>query len=281
MRLDQAIAHWASRFRQIEIETAKLDARLIVQHALGMSDMDMLVQFDRQLTEQDLVLVAELGERRLKREPVAHLLGYREFWGLNFAVSSDVLVPRADSETLVEVILDDIKDHQAPLKLLDIGTGSGCLLLALLSELPNAVGIGVDMSASALNMAGRNAQNLGLSERSLFIRGDFASAFSGSFDLVLSNPPYLAEEEFSRLDADVADYDPYSALVSGPSGLEAYEQVLEQVGSWPSPLPTVYFEIGYRQGEALKALALRSDASHVEIKQDLGSRDRVVTVRFE
>lgn len=281
MRLDQAIAHWASRFRQIEIETAKLDARLIVQHALGLSDMDMLVQFDRKLTEQDLALVSKLGERRLKREPVAHLLGYREFWGLNFAVSPDVLVPRADSETLVEAILDDIKDHQAPLRFLDIGTGSGCLLLALLSELPNAVGIGVDMSASALNMAARNAQNLGLSGRSLFVRCDFASAFSGSFDVVLSNPPYLAEEEFSALDADVADYDPYSALVSGPSGLEAYEKILEQVGSWSPPLPSVYFEIGYRQGEALKALALHIDASRVEIKQDLGNRDRVVTVRFE
>lgn len=281
MRLDQAIAHWASRFRQIEIETPKLDARLIVQHALQLSDMDMLVQFDRQLTERDLSLVAELGKRRLQREPVAHLLGYREFWGLNFAVSSDVLVPRPDSETLIETILKDIKDYQAPLRLLDIGTGSGCLLLTLLSELPNAVGIGVDMSISALNMAARNAKNLGLSERSLFVRGDFASAFSGSFDVVLSNPPYLAEEEFSGLDADVADYDPYSALVSGPSGLEAYEQILEQVGAWPSPLPSVYFEIGYRQGEALKALALHNDASRVEIKQDLGGRDRVVTVRFE
>ncbi len=281
MRLDQAIAHWAEKFRQIEIETAKLDARLIVQHALQLSDMDMLVQFDRYLNEHDMALVAELGERRLMREPVAHLLGCREFWGLNFAVSSDVLVPRADSETLVEAVLNGISDHQAPLRLLDVGTGSGCLLLALLSELPNAIGIGVDMSASALNMAGRNAQNLGLSERSLFVRGDFASAFTGSFDVVLSNPPYLAEEEFGGLEADVADYDPYSALVSGPSGLEAYEQILEQVGSWSSPLPSVYFEIGYRQGDALKALALHNDARSVEIKQDLGSRDRVVTIRFE
>ncbi|SNZ20808.1 peptide chain release factor N(5)-glutamine methyltransferase [Cohaesibacter gelatinilyticus] len=281
MRLDQAIAHWAEAFRQMEIETAKLDARLIVQHALNLSDMDMLVQFDRHLSEQDQKVVAKLAERRLKREPVAHLLGYREFWGLNFAVSGDVLVPRADSETLIEAVLADIPDCKAPLKLVDIGTGSGCLLLALLSELPNAVGIGVDMSTSALNIARRNARNLNLTDRCLFVRGDFATAFAGSIDVLISNPPYLAEEEFGGLDVDVANYDPYSALVSGPSGLEAYEQILDQIGAWGRPLPSVYLEIGYQQGEALQALALCNKAVSVRIKQDLGGRDRVVTISYE
>ncbi|MCV6603582.1 MAG: peptide chain release factor N(5)-glutamine methyltransferase [Cohaesibacter sp.] len=284
MRLDQMIGHWAGTFRQSGIETAQLDARLIVKYALGLSDVDMLVQFDRILSESEQDNIACLGERRLKREPVAHLVGKREFWGLDFAVNGDVLVPRPDSETLVQAVLDDISDPRADLTLLDIGTGSGCLLLSLLSELPNAHGIAVDKSPAALEMAQQNAKALGLWDRVLFVCGDYATAFlpviAGKIDYVISNPPYLAEVEFAGLDADVANYDPYLALVSGASGLEAYDSILSSVVLWPAPKPGVYFEIGHQQAGDLQQLVWQYEGYVRALRQDLGGRDRVVVVGF-
>ncbi|MCV6574825.1 MAG: peptide chain release factor N(5)-glutamine methyltransferase [Cohaesibacter sp.] len=284
MRLDQMISHWAGTFRQNGIETAQLDARLIVQHALGLSDMDMLVQFDRVLSESEQASIAGLGARRLKREPVAHLVGKREFWGLDFAVNGDVLVPRPDSETLVQTVLSDISDPTAALTLLDIGTGSGCLLLSLLSELPKAHGIAVDKSPAALEMAQHNAKALGLWDRVSFVCGDYATAFlpsvAGKIDYVISNPPYLAEIEFAGLDADVANYDPYLALVSGSSGLEAYDSILASVATWPAPKPGVYFEIGHQQADALQQLVCQHGGQVRALEQDLGGRDRVVVVGF-
>ena len=204
-RLDQMIALMAQHLSDAGIDTARLDARLLAGHALDLREMDMLLQFDRVVSEDEQHRVLALVERRLKREPVAHILGEREFWGLPFKVTADTLVPRPDSETLISAVLDHLSDDRsnAPLRIADIGTGSGCLLLSLLSELPHAFGLGIDISMAAIKVAQANACALRLADRCAFARGDYASAVAASVDILISNPPYLAEAEMADLDRDV------------------------------------------------------------------------------
>ena len=223
MRLDQVIAQAAKRLADKGIDTARLDARLLAAHALGLSDADIILQFDRSVTQAEADRFDAFILRRMDREPIAHILGQRDFWGLSFKVTKDTLVPRPDSETLVEGVLERIKDRSRALRIVDIGTGSGCLLIALLSELPNASGLGVDVSDAALEIAAQNAKSLGVSDRCEFAKGNYVSGLADDFDILISNPPYLAEAEKADLDEDVARFDPHGALISGPSGLEAYD----------------------------------------------------------
>ena len=281
MRLDQAIANLSRKLETAGIETASLDARLLVQHALGLDDTGMLLQFDKILDEQELRALAQLAVRRLDREPVAHILGYREFWGLPFKVTPDTLVPRPDSETLVEAVLSHIKDRNAPQTLADIGTGTGCLLLSLLNECPGMFGVGVDISQNAIQVAQLNASKLGLDKRCRFIRGDYASALGEGIDILISNPPYLAANEMDDLERDVARYDPYSALVSGQTGLEAYEAIFRKVRSWRALPGLMAFEIGYRQATDLVDLATKVGLPKPSIIRDLGRNDRVLLFTSE
>ncbi|TLP42613.1 peptide chain release factor N(5)-glutamine methyltransferase [Cohaesibacter sp. CAU 1516] len=283
MRLDQMIAAIAARFAGVGIDSARLDARLLACHALGLTETDMILQFDRTLCEDEAEAIEALAARRLKREPVAHILGQREFWGLPFHVSSDVLVPRPDSETLVSAVLEAVPDRTAPLRIVDIGTGSGCLLLALLSELPNAQGLGVDISEAALTIAQRNAEDLGLADRVSFVQGDYANAIGPEVDILISNPPYLADKEMADLEPDVANYDPRHALVSGASGLEAYEAIFSTVGAWGKRPDVMAFEFGYRQAKDILLLSqqykLCGDTDmKCEVRQDLAGHDRVLLV---
>lgn len=276
MRVDQAVSELAKAFEVAAIETAKLDARLLVQAALGYSDMDMVMKFDHILSDHEIDMIGRFKERRLDREPVAHILGKREFWGLEFAVGPDTLVPRPDSETLIEAVLARVSQIDHPLRIVDIGTGSGCLLLALLSEFPNATGVGVDISWDALMMARQNAKALGFDQRVQFVQADYASALNGEFDILISNPPYLAAHEFDDLERDVAKYDPYSALVSGENGLEAYVAILEQMSVWQNKPHHCFFEMGYLQGQALLDLVAAHSFGPAQLLQDLAGRDRVV-----
>ncbi|WP_316862818.1 peptide chain release factor N(5)-glutamine methyltransferase [uncultured Cohaesibacter sp.] len=280
MRLDQMIAKMAARLSNDGIDTAKLDARLLARHALGLSDVGLLSGFDRILDDRDIACLEVLMQRRLKREPVAHILGERDFWGLLFKVTKDTLVPRPDSETLVAGILDTINDHDASLTILDIGTGSGCLLLSLLSELPNAVGVGADISSPALAVAQQNAEALDLAGRACFVRGHYAEAFSGGIDILISNPPYLAAHEMDDLEVDVAQYDPAGALVSGESGLEAYQQIFSSVHEWDRIPGLMAFEFGHAQAQDVQELAKMTGlvaraGSSGKILKDLGGRNRV------
>ncbi|WP_319412710.1 peptide chain release factor N(5)-glutamine methyltransferase [uncultured Cohaesibacter sp.] len=281
MRLDQMIARMSRALAEEGIKTARLDARLLACHGLALSDRDIILQFDRFLEEPECALLEGLLHRRLKREPIAHILGHREFWGLDFRVTADTLVPRPDSETLVAAVLDALADKSAVLRLVDIGTGSGCLLLSLLSELPHAHGIGVDISPAALDVAAQNAARLGLSSRASFLCGNYADALSGGMDILISNPPYLAAAEMEDLERDVADYDPPGALVSGPSGLEAYEALFAAILSWERKPALMAFEFGYRQADALLALVKACGLADAikdqgRILQDLGGQNRVL-----
>ena len=281
MRLDQVIAQAAKRLADKGIDTARLDARLLAAHALGLSDADIILQFDRSVTQAEADRFDAFILRRMDREPIAHILGQRDFWGLPFKVSKDTLVPRPDSETLVEGVLERIKDRSRALRIVDIGTGSGCLLIALLSELPNASGLGVDVSDAALEIAAQNAKSLGVSDRCAFAKGNYAFGLEEDFDILISNPPYLAEAEKADLDEDVARFDPHGALISGPSGLEAYDAMFHQIVLWEQIPQLMAFEFGYKQAEAVKALArdaglIAPKITKSVILNDLGGRNRAI-----
>ena len=222
--VEQARRCLAASFRNAGLDTPDLDARVLVGHALGL-DHAALVAAAAQSLGDNAAAVAALEQRRLAGEPVARIIGAREFWGLLLAVTPAVLVPRPETETVVELALSLVDDRKRSLRIADLGTGTGAILLALLSELPNATGIGTDLSPDALDVARRNAAALGLGGRARFIVSDFATGLTGRFDLVMSNPPYVATSDIATLAREVRDHDPRLALDGGADGLAAYRAI--------------------------------------------------------
>jgi release factor glutamine methyltransferase len=217
----------AAAFRDAGVESPELDARILVGFALGLDHAGLTVSAERSITSREAQAIAALGRRRLARESVAVIVGHKEFWGLRFQVGPATLVPRPDSETLVEAALQALDAHglrRSPIRIADLGTGSGCLLLALLSELPNARGIGIDISNPALEIARQNARALRLADRALFVRGNFTDALAGDFDLIVANPPYVATDALADLAPEVR-HEPRAALDGGPDGLGAYRAI--------------------------------------------------------
>ena len=241
-------------FRDAGTDSPDLDARLLVGHALGLDHTALASNSERALTSEDVSAVAALAERRLAHEPVARIIGRKEFWGLDFAVTGATLVPRPETETVVEAALAAIPDRSLPIRIADFGTGSGALLLALLSELPNAIGIGTDLSAAALRVARDNAGRLGFTSRAHFVACDYGAALRGPFDLVVSNPPYIASGEIAGLDAEVRDYDPRLALDGGTSGLDGYRSVVADAGRLLAPTGILVVELGAGQASAVETV---------------------------
>ena len=251
-------------------ETPRLDAEVLLAHHLGCSRGDLLLNPDCKFDPQDY---EKLVERRANGEPVAHITGTREFWSVTLKVSPAVLIPRPDTETLVEVALK-LCAHP-PARILDLGTGSGALLLACLSEWPNATGLGVDASLAALAVAQENAQSTGLAGRANFRFGDWGQGLNERFDLILSNPPYIAETE--ELSEEVRTFEPASALFAGGKGLDDYRRILPQLPGLLNPGGLAVLEIGHKQGPALMAMA----ADHgftASLHPDLAGRDRCVAL---
>ncbi len=219
-------------FRTAGLAEASLDARILIAEACGLPPEATITRHDFQLSEDYKRRIDEFAARRLHGEPVSRILGRREFWGLSFSICPDVLDPRPDTELLVETALAHAKAQgltNAPLRILDLGTGSGCLLAALLSELPQARGIGVDVSRRALAVAQENLHRLGLRGRAAFLCGDWAAAIScESFDIVVCNPPYIVSSVIDKLDREVRGFDPFLALDGGPDGLAAYRTLVPQ-----------------------------------------------------
>ena len=222
--VEQARRCLAASFRNAGLDTPDLDARVLVGHALGL-DHAALVAAAAQSLGDNAAEIAAFEQRRLAGEPVARIVGAREFWGLPLAVTPAVLVPRPETETVVELALSLVDDRKRSLRIADLGTGTGAILLALLSELPNATGIGTDLSPDALDVARRNAAALGLGGRARFIVSDFATGLTGRFDLVMSNPPYVATSDIATLAREVRDHDPRLALDGGADGLAAYRAI--------------------------------------------------------
>jgi len=249
----------------------RLDAEVLLAHMLGVDRGSLILNPDRNI---DLEVYDFLVERRFSGEPVAYITGTREFWSLDLIVTPDVLIPRPDSETLIEAALANVV--KPPGIILDLGTGSGALLLAALTEWPQARGLGVDASAPALAVAKRNAEQLGLAARADFCLGDWGLGLSDKFDLILSNPPYV--EENAELSTDVRDYEPASALFAGADGLDDYRRLIPQLPGLLATDGLAVVEIGATQAGAVLALAAEAGLSG-SVRRDLAGRDRCVILR--
>ncbi len=261
----------ARQLKTAGIEGARAEARLIVAHATGL-DRTRQLGDPGQAVDPEPALA--LARRRGTREPMAYLLGRREFWGLDFLVGPGVLVPRPETETLIDVVLAELADREAPLRLLDLGTGTGCLLLTLLTLYPAATGIGIDRSTAALAYAARNRERLGLEDRALLVQGDWLAAVQGPFDLIVANPPYIAPEE--PRDPETR-HEPESALIAGQNGLDAYRAIAAPARLALAPGGLAVFEIGARQGDAVHALLARAGFREIAVRPDLADRPRAVT----
>jgi release factor glutamine methyltransferase len=256
-------------------DTPRLDAELLMAHALHVERSQLLLDSRRYQVPQSF---ADLLARRLAHEPLAYIIGSRDFWTLRFAVGPGALIPRPDSETLIEAMLDAIADTSAPLRLLDLGTGPGTLLLSALTELPAASGLGVDASEAALAYARQNAADAGLERRVSFQLGNWGQGLAGPFDVILCNPPYIADDEV--LMADVVRFEPASALFAGADGLQDYRILMPQFDRLLSDTGIVILEIGYLQRQSVTALAEESGFS-VCCLPDLGGRDRALLLRHD
>jgi release factor glutamine methyltransferase len=260
------------------VETAALDARILVQDLLGLTSADLALRGDVPLSEDEAARLSAALARRAGGEPVARILGAWEFWGLPFRLSPATLVPRPDTETVVEAALALGHPREAPLRLLDLGTGTGCLLVALLAEWPRATGLGVDRSAEALATARDNAARNGVGARACFAGGDWAAAVRGPFDLIVSNPPYIAAGVIDGLAEEVRVHDPRLALDGGPDGLDAYRALIAQAPRLLAPGGRLVVEIGYDQEAALRGLAAESGLSVEAVRRDLAGHPRAVVL---
>ena len=270
----------ASILEQAGKETPALDARLLIGHALGLGQTALLSGGQSALTKEQRAAIARLSERRLAGEPVARILGTREFWGLPFTLSKATLVPRPETETVVEAALDALGDRRnAMLRIADLGTGTGALLLALLHELKGATGIGIDLDADAIETAQANARALGLAERAQFLRADFGAGLAGNFDLIVSNPPYIRTQDIATLDLEVREHDPRLALDGGEDGLDAYRAIARQLPALLSENASAVLEIGLAQAEPVRAILESAGLQVAGIRADLGGIPRAVTAR--
>lgn len=247
-------------FRCASIETPDLDARILTAEACGLEPGEVIARPDWPISPEQTKRLKEFAGRRLAGEPVSRILGRREFWGLPFKITSDTLDPRPETELLIETVIRHAKANglaNSPLKILDLGTGSGCILGALLSELPGARGIGVDISFAALEVARENLRGLGLCDRSSFLCGDWAAALgSGVCDIVISNPPYIASSEVQTLEIAVRGYDPRRALDGGADGLTAYRAILPRAIKALRPGGLLLLEAGCRQARKVSNMML-------------------------
>jgi len=273
------LASAVASLRAAGVEQPRLDARLLLQQASGLSREAILAEPKTALTADALGAFSRLLARRCRREPVSHLLGQREFWSLQFKVSHAVLDPRPDSETLVAAMLSQAPDRSAELTLLDLGTGSGCLLLALLSELPNARGVGVDLSPAAIGVAQANAIDLGLDRRAAFVVGDWAAMMAGPFDWVICNPPYVVDGDIVGLRSEVHRFEPRLALAGGADGLDAYRRILPDVKRIIGTDGVLGLEVGQGQMTAVRTLLRHCGMGDHRVHSDLSGIERCVLAR--
>jgi release factor glutamine methyltransferase len=281
--VSEALNLLAQAFRTAGIEDADVDARLLVGQALHLDRARLIAQSDRILEAREINVINALAARRLKREPVSRILGQKEFWSVALAITPDVLVPRPETETVVEGALDFVVRgglRMEKLRILDIGTGSGALLLALLRELPNATGTGTDISTGALKVARENAARCGVEGRCTFVVCDIASVVEGPFDLLVSNPPYIAHDEITSLAPEVKNYDPTVALDGGDDGLAAYRAIAADAKRLLAPGARMFVELGAGQEAAVRDLFTNVGLTAGIARTDLAGIPRVLGAGF-
>jgi release factor glutamine methyltransferase len=268
------LAQGSARLAAAGIGGARKEARLLLSHATGFA-LEMLIGYPERPVDNRREYERLLA-RRAAREPLSHLLGRREFWSLDFTVTGDTLDPRADSETVIEAALERIFDRSAALRIADLGTGTGCLLAALLSKLPHASGLALDRDPAAAVIAAHNFAALGFGGRAQVMVGDWGDALSGKFDLVVANPPYIPSDEIGGLQPEVAVYEPRRALDGGRDGLSALRRVIAGLPAMLAAGGTAVVEFGDGQGVAVTGLTVDAGLSVVALQRDLGGRDRCI-----
>ena len=272
------VSLWTDVRKRLEtagVETPVFDARLLLEAGAGVSRLDIVTDPRRPVTDEQVAAVDKLVRRREAREPVAHIIGRRHFWTLDLFVSPAVLIPRPETELLVEAALQAIAPD-APARVLDLGVGSGAILLAVLVERPNATGVGVDVSDGALAISQANADALGVVDRLKLKQGGWDVPLEGAFDVVLSNPPYIPTNDIDALAPEVARFEPRLALDGGADGLDAYRAIAARLPQLLRPGGVFAFEVGKGQAEAVMALAEAQGLSTEPPRRDLAGIPRVV-----
>lgn len=277
----EALRFAVLRLQQERIESASLDGRILLEHVLGVSREQLLFSLDLAMTSAQYARLEILVEKRAQRQPIAQLIGKREFWGMNFVVSENTLDPRPDSETLIEYALERVSNRADALRVLDLGTGTGCLLLSLLSELPAAKGVGVDYCDRALLVAKENAMALGLAARTQFMRGDWCDGLEGEFDIILANPPYIPTNVIPMLENEVSKFEPMLALDGGEDGFSCYRKIIKDLSLVMAKNGFVVFELGMGQRHGLEEIAATHGLETVGIRQDLSGITRCIILQHK
>lgn len=275
--LRSAVLEAGEILRQSDVSDAKRDAALLLANVLGEEVTYLYREPDRVLTDEEHKKFNSLITRRAAREPLSHLTGHREFWSLDFLVNKDVLDPRPDSETLIEAVLSSQNQEFNPRRVLDLGTGSGCLLLTILSEIPSATGVGIDYSDAALAVARKNASRLGLKLRTEFHRGSWDIDLGEKFDLVISNPPYIPTRDMAGLQPEVRDFEPHLALDGGVDGLGSYRDILSNIRTLLRPNGQLVFEVGIEQAQQVGQMMQNSGLSLPQFHRDIAAIERCVS----
>jgi release factor glutamine methyltransferase len=271
----------AARLSQAGVGEPRRMARRALGAVLEISPVEMLSRPERVVEDVQVNRARLTLGRMVAREPLSRILGRREFWGLEFALCADTLDPRPETETIVEAVLQRFPDRDRPLRLLDLGTGTGCIVLALLSEFPNAVGFGVDLSAGAATTARRNAGSLGFADRAHFLVGDWGAAISDKFEAITANPPYIADDSLAGLPREVLLHDPHLALSGGKDGLQAYRSLAMDLGRLLRPKALFFGEIGLGQERAVAAIIRASGLVIEGYENDLGGTARCIVARAD
>jgi release factor glutamine methyltransferase len=279
VKLGSLLAEARAALTHAGVEDAKLDARLIVEHFSGASHADAIGRPEMPIDAEAVDAIRKAIARRISGEPVHRILGFREFYGLRLALSAETLEPRPDTETLVEAVLPFVRETAARegiCRILDLGVGTGAIALALLAEVEKATATGVDISADAVATARRNAEALGLGARFAAVQSDWFEKISGSFHLIVANPPYIPTNELLTLQGEVRNFDPAKALDGGADGLDAYRAIASQAGAYLETAGRIAVEIGHTQKRDVTELFLAAGYRFVEAGEDLAGRDRVL-----
>ncbi len=277
LMLKTAWKNASGRLRSAGINTPLLDARVLLQNVLNIKYEDLLISASRILTDEEAKKYENLISRRLKREPVAKIIEQKEFWGSKFKTNFDTLDPRPETETIIEAILKNYKDKNRNLKILDLGTGSGCIIISLLKEYPNATGLAVDVSLSALQVARENSENIGVSDRLDIVQSNWFDAVNDKFDIIVSNPPYIKNDFINHLQAEVSLFEPKIALEGGEDGLDAYRKIISEVENHLAIHGKCYFEIGKWQEEQVAEIITKNGFKIIEVWEDLAGIPRVIS----
>lgn len=274
MKVQELLIASQAKLRECGISDPIRDARLLLADCLELRSQNLNLLNDSYISEIKISKFRRMVKERCKRKPVSKILGYRSFWGRDFEINENVLDPRGDTETLIELILDCKFEN-----MLELGTGSGAIAITVLAERPEVTCVATDISEYALKTASTNSKRHGVESRLKLLHSNWFEKISGSFDIIVSNPPYISSKEYAQLSAEVVKYDPKISLTLGGDGLEAYREILSQALEKLSKNGHIFLEIGYTQANAVGHLFREAGFQQIKVHKDLGSRDRVISAK--